>query len=304
VSGPCRRPRVPKSRDPLWEELGATPADAADLYLSLIRDCLTRALFEDEEMRPVPAGQRWKRLIRDLFRRRGIELVRRAQMTAEIRDDGRDWRPDAERMVGRNRLDNLRYCVADVIASGVPGDLIETGVWRGDAVIFMRAVLKAYRITDRVVWVADSFRGLSGPDAHWMFPELAASLEQVKHNFQRYGLLDGQVRFRVGRFKDTLRMAPVERLAILCLNGDMYQSTMLALTALYPKLSVGGYCIVDNYNCVASCRAAVEDYRSAHGITEPIKGIAWGGAFWQRLRRPEPGHRIPMEHRYGAHGRI
>jgi O-methyltransferase len=274
------------------EELIGRPY-AADLYLDLLKGCLTRALFHNEEMWPVPARRGWKRLVRHLFRRRGIELVRRALTTAEVREEGRDWPPYAETMIGRKRLDNLHDCVADVIASGVPGDLIETGVWRGGAAIFMRAALKAYGVTDRLVWAADSFQGLPKPDeaypvdrgdAHWTFAELAVSLEQVQRNFERYGLLDDQVRFLAGWFKDTLPRAPIERLAVLRLDGDMYESTTVALTALYPKLSVGGYCIVDDYGYIASCRSAVEDYRRNHGISEPIRAIDWGGVFWQRLR--------------------
>jgi O-methyltransferase len=143
------------------------------------------------------------------------------------------------------------------------------------------------------VWVADSFQGLPKPDeaypedrgdSHWTFPELAVSLEDVKRNFKRYGLLDDQVRFLVGWFRDTLTPAPIERLAVLRLDGDMYESTMDVLTALYPKLSVGGYCIIDDYGYIASCRTFVETYRRAHNITEPIKVIDGGGVFWQRVR--------------------
>ena len=63
------------------------------------------------------------------------------------------------------RFDNIQSCVLDVIRRGVPGDLIETGVWRGGATIFMRAILKACGETGRTVWVADSFEGLPEPDA-------------------------------------------------------------------------------------------------------------------------------------------
>ena len=61
------------------------------------------------------------------------------------------------------RLDNLQFCIDDVLKNGVPGDLIETGVWRGGATIFMRAMLKARAVTDRTVWVADSSRVCRNP---------------------------------------------------------------------------------------------------------------------------------------------
>ena len=179
----------------------------------------------------------------------------------------------AHTMIGRKRLENVQSCIEDVLAHGVPGDLIETGVWRGGATILMRAVLKAHGVTDRLVWVADSFAGLPAPDSNryprdegdqlHTFRQLAVSLEQVQDNFRRYGLLDDQVRFLKGWFRETLPSAPIDRLAVLRLDGDLYQSTIEALESLYDRISVGGYVIVDDYGNVAGCRQAVHDFRKA-----------------------------------------
>jgi len=198
-------------------------------------------------------------------------------------------------MIGLKRLDNIQSCIESVLADNVPGDLIETGVWRGGATIFMRGALKAFGATDRIVWVADSFEGCPAPDAE-RYPadkedklhtsaELAVPLETVKANFRRYGLLDGQVRFLRGWFRDTLPAAPVERLAVMRLDGDLYESTMDALTNLYPKLSPGGYVIIDDFGAMESCRKAVLDYRKKFGIEEKIVGIDWTGAYWRRSGR-------------------
>jgi O-methyltransferase len=169
---------------------------------------------------------------------------------------------------------------------------METGVWRGGASIFMRAILAAYGNQDKAVWLADSFEGLPKPDGrfeqdrpdrHWQYSDvLAVSMEQVKANFARYGLLDGRVRFLPGWFKDTLATAPVEKLSLLRMDGDMYASTMDALVALYPKLSPGGYLIVDDYGVIKGCRSAVGDYRREHGIREPIEKIDESGIFWMK----------------------
>ncbi|MBA3371162.1 MAG: class I SAM-dependent methyltransferase [Thermoleophilaceae bacterium] len=210
------------------------------------------------------------------------------------REQGADQPINAPTMIGLKRLDNLQFCIEDALANGVPGDLIETGVWRGGATILMRAVLKAYGVEDRRVWVADSFEGLPPPDPG-IYPsdkgnrlhtsdQLAVSLEQVKSNFERYGLLDERVHFLKGWFRDTLPEAPIEKLAVVRLDGDMYESTMDALVNLYPKLSVGGYLIVDDYGVLLPCRQAVHDYREAHGISEGIRPIDWTGVFWQRAR--------------------
>jgi O-methyltransferase len=211
----------------------------------------------------------------------------------QARLTGRDWPPFALTMIGMKRLDNLHFCIRDALHNQIPGDLIETGVWRGGSTIFMRAVLKAYDIRNRAVWVADSFAGLPPPDPlnypsdqgdiHHTFDYLRVTLEEVRANFKRYGLLDDQVHFLKGWFKDTLPGAPIERLAVLRLDGDMYESTMDALTNLYPKLQPGGYIIIDDY-ALPGCRAAVGDFRTSHRIEDKIIDVDGIGAFWQSTR--------------------
>ena len=241
-----------------------------NLYLCLMQDCLTNSIYEDP---PLP-----------VLGLPGFEVYRR--------DLGLDWPSIAHTMIGRRRMTNLRLLVENIILHGIPGDLIETGVWRGGACIYMRAILKAYDIKNRKVWVADSFEGLPKPDAE-LYPadkgdefhtyrELSIPQEEVQRNFSRYGLLDEQVVFLKGWFKDTLPTAPIQSLAILRLDGDMYESTMDALNALYDKLSVGGFVIVDDYHVVEGCRKAVTEFRSLRNIADPIEEIDETGVYWQK----------------------
>lgn len=263
-----------------------------ELYLDLMKRVLTRTGFVSYQL-PIPRG--WRRLIykpvRDLLHSwGGLQLVR--QVDPEFRHIGGDWPSDAETMIGMLRLNNLQECVTDVIKNEVPGDLIETGVWRGGASIFMTAALKAYGETERTVWVADSFRGLPEPedqthagdiaDPLVKFRDLAVPLDVVKDNFRKYGLLNDQVRFLVGWFQDTLPSAEVDRLAVLRLDGDMYDSTMVALETLYHKLSVGGYVIVDDYSALPACKDAVDEFRAREGITDPLLPVDWAAVYWQR----------------------
>jgi hypothetical protein len=197
----------------------------------------------------------------------------------------------AHTMIGRKRLDNLHFCLDAVRQDGVPGDLIETGVWRGGSTIFMRGHLEAYGIRDKTVWVADSFEGL--PESTWSqdqgvdlsartVPFLAIGLEEVQALFRRYELLDDQVRFLKGWFRDTLHQAPITKLAILRLDGDLYESTMDALTALYDKVSPGGFVIVDDYYTNPTCLAALHDFRAARGITTEMIRIDDDAVYWRR----------------------
>jgi O-methyltransferase len=108
-------------------------------------------------------------------------------------------------------------------------------------------------------------------------------VEQVRHNFERYGLLDDQVEFLVGWFKDTLPTAPIDKLALARLDGDMYESTIQAIEVVYPKLAPGGFLIIDDFGSHASqAGQAIHDYRKAQGITEEIIPVDEFGAYWRK----------------------
>lgn len=243
-------------------------------YLELMKDCVIGNIHRDSGTVPHTDG-----------------TTEPGGYRREVRELGQDWPNIAHSMIGNRRMVNLWALCEDVIVRGVPGDFIETGVWRGGACIFMRALLKVYDVKERTVWVADSFEGLPAPDVEkypldrgfsfHLMPQLAVSLEEVRRNFESYGLLDEQVRFLKGWFKDTLPAAPIERLAILRLDGDLYESTMDALKALYDKLSPGGYAIIDDFE-IEACRTAVDDFRRSRGIDDPIQVIDVSGVFWKK----------------------
>ena len=193
---------------------------------------------------------------------------------AEV-DDGNYWPERAHTMIGRKRLRNFREAIETTVREEIPGDILEAGVWRGGACIFARGVLKALGDQTRKVFVADSFEGLPKPDdrypadegdQHWQIDYLQSSLDQVRKNFEAYDLLDDQVAFLEGFFEDTLPQAPIDALAVLRLDGDMYSSTIQVLDSLYTKVSPGGFVIIDDYNCLPNCQAAVDDFRAAHGV--------------------------------------
>ena len=227
-----------------------------------------------------------------LLEKRDLIVCEKVKFSVDDRMNGKDWPLYAESMIGYKRLSNVQQCVIDVIEKNIPGDLIETGVWRGGTVIFMRGILKAFDVADRIVWAADSFDGLPMPnkekyeadkdDVFYTFDELKISLDIVKKNFEKYGLLDDKVKFLKGWFKDTLPSAPIEKLAVLRLDGDMYESTMDGLINLYPKLSPGGYIIIDDWGSVKGCQMAVLDYRKKHGINEEIIPIDYDGVYWKK----------------------
>ena len=204
--------------------------------------------------------------------------------------DFRDVCEFSHTMIGRLRLDSLERCLDAVRIDRVPGDFIETGVWRGGACIFMRGYLEAYGMRGRRVWVADSFEGLPKPthpaDEGWDFsrekaPSFAISLDEVKDNFRRYDLLDDRVVFLEGWFKDSLPRAPVQELALMRLDGDLYESTMDALTNLYHRLNPGGFVIVDDYS-LEPCATAIKEFRASRNIGDALVPIDAHSVYWRK----------------------
>lgn len=266
------QPRAPVPPPPDWPAPLGIAEDterARALYLDLLVRAIINSIYRDPNIGPnaKPAHDE------------------------EARRVGYDWPATAHSMAGRLRLESLRDQVGTLLREGVAGDFIETGVWRGGACVLMRGVLAAHGVRDRKVHVADSFAGLPPPDAtrypadagdsHHEWQELAISRAQVEDTFRSYGLLDEQVVFHEGWFKDTLHRIPTDRFALIRLDGDLYESTIQALEALYPRLSPGGFCVIDDY-ALAGCRKAVDDYRAREGIADPIETIDWTGVYWRK----------------------
>lgn len=205
-----------------------------------------------------------------------------------IRAAGVDWPLHGVTMVGLRRLDDLQSCVESIVRDGVEGDLIEAGTWRGGAAILMRAALDSLGGGGRTVWVADSFQGFPAPDA--VHPDrgglaaidyLAVAEADVRENFRRLGYERG-VRFLPGFFEDTLPALARRSWSLVRLDADSYEATRVALESLYPGLSVGGHLVVDDYGALEECRRAVDEFRAAHGIEEPIEEVDWTCVRWRR----------------------
>lgn len=244
------------------------------LYLELLKRCLTRSVLPDaryeipDTSNPLPYSH-------------------------ELRLDGRDWPVEAFTMVGVKRLECLQQLLTNALEHGIRGDVVECGVWRGGASIFMRGVLVALGQTFRNVWLYDSFQGLPKPkpeytrlgmsdaDLTGYNNYLGVPLCTVRENFKHFDLLSENVKFVPGWFSDTLPQAEVNKIVLLRLDGDMYESTIVALESLYPKISPGGYVVIDDYGALEVCAEATNDFRKKHGITNPIVPIDWTGVYWQ-----------------------
>ena len=240
-------------------------------YLLLLRDAISDALFE-------------------------IPVEDNKKVYPETIALGKIWPSKAVSMLGLARLNNIKALLDKVLIDNIPGDFLEAGVWRGGACIYAKGILDSWGDNIRQVIVADSFEGLPPPDPkkypvdngdlHHTIECLAVSEGEVRNNFVRFGLLDDRVKFIKGFFNESFKKPlPFENLSVLRLDGDMYSSTIETLEALYDKVSVGGYIIIDDYVQRQSVSAAVTDFRQVRGISDHINVVDWSAVWWQKSNR-------------------
>ncbi|KAL4439414.1 hypothetical protein ABPG77_008743 [Micractinium sp. CCAP 211/92] len=282
--GRRRNPALPHCQPAPRAPAGSAANEGAELarlrqaYITAVRDSLTGVHLQTPAV--VPGA--------------GSEL-QQEPFAAEQRSGGLDWPLYGATMVGTTRLNNLQELLTSVLQENVPGSFVECGVWRGGASVFAKAVLSAHG-SDREVHLVDSFQGLppntTAQDKHdWYEMEyLRVSQDQVADVFQRYGLLDGQVHFHKGYFRYALpawkAQGGVGPIAVLRMDGDMFESTMDQLYNLYDAVSPGGYIIIDDYT-IPECHRAVHEFLERHGLQHRITQVDYVGA-WLRKDKEEP----------------
>jgi O-methyltransferase len=183
-------------------------------------------------------------------------------------------------MTSRDRCYALYRALNYLLAKNVPGDFAECGVWRGGNTMLMALLLQRRGFTDRKIYLYDTFEGMSEPTAKdrktnehetalkkwhekqnighndWCY----ASLEEVTHNMTRTKYPSENIIYIKGKVEDTLKTTKPERLALLRLDTDWYESTKIELEVLYPQLSPAGVLIIDDYGAWEGARKAVDEY--------------------------------------------
>jgi hypothetical protein len=222
--------------------------------------------------------------------------TQKVPLNKELRGQGLDWTYLGDTMTGLARIDSLKKILHDVFQNEIAGDFIETGVWRGGMSIFARGILRANNQMHRKSFVCDSFQGLPPGDRDldpldkkwYQINYLEVSEVTVAENFKAAGLLDPNVIFVKGYFNNTMSEVAkmTESLAIMRLDGDMYESTVDVLYHLYSKLSIGGYVIMDDWNGFPS-KTACEDFFKVHGISPVIVGVDRLSVYWQKTEHVE-----------------
>jgi O-methyltransferase len=186
-------------------------------------------------------------------------------------------------MVGYGRLRGLYKAVHQVIAKGVPGDIVECGTARGGSAALMGLLLKKLDPRRRL-WVFDTFEGLPAPTDEDPDYEIAlhltgacrGSIEEVTDLFERFGFSDLTVPIK-GLFEDTLGKSGVGPIAVLHLDGDWYRSVKVCLDELWDKVSPGGVVQIDDYGHWAGARKAVNEFIAERSLDLKVHYLDYSG---------------------------
>lgn len=188
-------------------------------------------------------------------------------------------------MTSPERLAALVDAVRYVEARGIEGDIVECGVWKGGSCMAIAKTLQSLGVTNRTIYLYDTFDGMSEPTEHdreastgttaeelldsadksetvWAY----SPIEEVKQNVGRTGYPDSLLRFVKGKVEDTIPDTISDKIALLRLDTDFYESTRHELQHLYPRLAQGGVLIIDDYGHWAGARKAVDEYFAADPI--------------------------------------
>jgi O-methyltransferase len=183
-------------------------------------------------------------------------------------------------MASRERLYAVFQAVQYVNANDIPGDIVECGVWRGGASMVAALTQRSNGDTSRRIWLYDTFAGMTSPsakDVHrwagknasrkWARSErdrynnwCHAGLDEVKRNLFSTEYPRDHIEFVKGDVRETLTSGGPDRIAVLRLDTDWYDSTKIELETLYPRLARGGVLILDDYGVWSGARQAVDEY--------------------------------------------
>ena len=208
-------------------------------------------------------------------------------------------------MTSAERVWALTQAVDHIENAAVPGALVECGVWRGGSIMAMALRLEQRGERGRDFWLYDTFEGMTAPtdfdveansgasardmmastpvgdgDNVWAYAtdqDVKSNLEATGYPMERFHLVKGDV-------ARTLLSELPDQIALLRLDTDWYESTRAGLEHLYPKLAVGGVCILDDYGHWQGARKAVDEYFAGLGMRPFMHPIDYSGRVFLKMR--------------------
>lgn len=217
----------------------------------------------------------------------------------EIADTCRLVRPFT--MTTNERIFALCKSVEYIVQHNIPGDVLECGVWKGGSMMAIARTLMN-KGAARTLHLFDTFEGMPPPtevdknirgvqaaqalateDKNTSLTWAYSPLDAVKANLQQIGYDPSKIKFVKGNVEDTIPGNAPEQIALLRLDTDWYESTYHELVHLYPRLSVGGVLIIDDYGHWEGARKAVDQYFAEKKLKFLLNRIDYTGRIGVKL---------------------
>ncbi len=195
-------------------------------------------------------------------------------------------------MTSAERVAAVCRAVKYLVSSGIAGDIVECGVWRGGSIMAAALTLLQMGDTGRDLWLFDTFEGMTEPtERDVSFTGMSAStelkarngiwcdatLDDVERNVGSTGYDPGHVHFVKGRVEETIPAQCPGAISLLRLDTDWYESTKHELAHLFPKLARGGVLIIDDYGHWRGSRQATDEYFQEAGIQVLLNKVDYTG---------------------------
>ncbi|WP_197454783.1 TylF/MycF/NovP-related O-methyltransferase [Stieleria varia] len=222
-------------------------------------------------------------------------------------------------MTTPERLNGLCEAVRYISSAGIPGDVVECGVWKGGSMMAVAEMLKQFGDTHRELYLFDTYEGMPAPTdedvslvgqsaSERLQQELAVDpstlwcespLDEVRHHMAKTGYPTDRTHFVKGMVEDTIPENAPQEIALLRLDTDWYESTLHEMNHLFPRLVDGGVLIIDDYGHWQGARQAVDEYLAEHNIAIMLNrldytgriGIRHAGVHQVRNLQGHPGQR-------------
>jgi hypothetical protein len=241
-----------------------------------------------------------KQLVKRIARNFGVQIVRhQGGGLSDVSESDRELidfvRPYT--MTSPERVFGLANATRWIVESGIPGDVVECGVWRGGSMMAVAKTLLDAGATDRDLYLFDTFAGMTAPTAEDLdhrgraasirFAELAdgdqssdwcrAGIDDVRANLALTGYPPSRLHFLAGMVEETIPAGAPDTIALLRLDTDWYGSTRHELRQLWPRLVRGGICIIDDYGHWRGSRQAVDEYLAEQGLKVLMHRLDYSG---------------------------
>ena len=201
-------------------------------------------------------------------------------------------------LVGLERVQNLCRLAQRIEDEKIPGDVVECGVYNGGTAAILARIATRSRMR-RTVWLFDSFKGMpetterDGPEAQEYVGKVLGNVGQVRALLKKTGADLNRVRIVEGYYQDTFPKAEIDRIALLNIDADWYESVRLCFEKFYDSIVTDGFVSIDDYGHWPGCRTAVDEFFQKRRLAYPLQEVDYTARWFQKVEENSSEHAMP-----------